>query len=177
MTISHQDYTFEPFILADAIQERISALGQQIGQDYKDQNPLLLGILNGAFIFAADLMRAISTPCEISFVKYASYHGMASTGTVKELMGINESLKGRHVVIVEDIVDSGETMSMLLDKVASHAPASVEIASCLLKPDALQKDIQIKYLGFSIPNDFVIGYGLDYDGFGREIPDIYRVAK
>ncbi|HAA14185.1 MAG TPA: hypoxanthine phosphoribosyltransferase [Cytophagales bacterium] len=177
MTFTHRNYTFEPFIQADAIQQRVVALGEQISQDYQDKNPLLLGILNGAFIFAADLMRTINTPCEISFVKYTSYHGMSSSGSVKELMGINEPLQDRHVIIVEDIVDSGETMSMLLDKIATHNPASVEIASCLLKPDALKKSIHIKYLGFEIPNDFVIGYGLDYDSFGRELPDIYRVQK
>ena len=177
MTITHRDHTFEPYISADQIHARNVALGRAIGKDYEGKNPLLLGILNGAFLFAADLMRAITTPSEISFVKYASYHGMSSSGDMKELMGINESLEGRHVIIVEDIVDTGVTMSMLLEEVQSHKPASVAIASCLLKPEALQKPISIQYLGFEIPNDFVIGYGLDFDGFGRYLPDIYRLTQ
>lgn len=177
MTIQHRDHEFEPYITSGAIQSRVEELGQEIGRDYSDKYPLLIGVLNGAFMFTADLMRAITIPTEVSFVKYASYEGTSSTGEVKALMGIRESLEGRHVIIVEDIIDTGRTMQQLLATVKEQNPASVAVASCLLKPEMLEKPIDIDYLGFEIPNRFVIGYGLDFDGFGRHLPDLYQLTN
>ena len=175
--IEHRDHSFKPYIPASQIQNRVAELGEQLGRDYADQNPILLGVLNGAFMFTADLMRAITTPTEVAFVRYASYEGTASTGKVRQLLGLPDNLAGRHVIVVEDIVDSGLTMEKILSQLAELNPASVAVATCLLKPDALQVALDLKYVGFEIPNDFVIGYGLDFDEFGRHLPDIYRLAE
>lgn len=175
--VSHRDHQFIPYITQAQLQARIAELGKIIGRDYEGKKPLLLAVLNGAFMFAADLMRAITTPSEITFVKYASYQGTASTGNMKQLLGLNESLEGRHVLVVEDIVDTGHTMHKLLATVREQNPASVEVVSCLHKPEALQTELTIKYLCFEIPNRFVIGYGLDFDGFGRHLPHIYQLTE
>ena len=139
------------------------------------KNPLLLAVLNGAFVFAADLMRELTIPCEISFVKLASYQGTTSTGKVKEVIGINENLAGRTVIIVEDIVESGTTMKQMIESLGTRNPASVHICTLLLKPDRLKVDLDIDYAAFRIPNDFIVGYGLDYDQQGRQLPDIYTL--
>jgi len=159
------------------IEEVVSHLANRINSDYADKTPLLLGVLNGAFIFMADLVRKLSVPCEISFVKYASYSGTQSTGTARELIGLNEKMKGRDVIVVEDIVDSGITMEQLLKDLKRHQPASVRLACFFLKPEAFQGTFNIDYLGMKIPNDFIVGYGLDYDGFGRNLPEIYRLEN
>ena len=155
------------------IKERVKAVAQQISKDMEGKNPLLLAVLNGSFVFAADLMREITIPCEISFVKLASYQGTTSTGKVKEVIGINEDLSGRSIIIVEDIVESGLTMKRMIESIGTRNPESVNICTLLLKPDRLKTDLDIKYVAFSIPNDFILGYGLDYDQQARGLKDIY----
>jgi hypoxanthine phosphoribosyltransferase len=168
---------FEKFISREEIDAAVQHVADSINRDYEGKNPLLLAILNGAFIFASDLMRKITIPCEISFVKFASYAGTLTTAKVKELIGVDEELKGRHVIIVEDIVDTGITMEKLLQDVSRKKPTDVKIACFCYKPEAFQKEFQIDYIGMSISNDFIVGYGLDYNGNGRNLPDIYKIIK
>ncbi len=163
---------FETFISQEKIQERVTELAQMISQDYVDKEPLFVVILNGSFMFAADLMKKISLPCYISFIKIASYQHMESTGKLTELIGLQEDIQNRHVVIIEDIVDTALTMSEISQQLTAQKPASLEIVTLLCKREAMQKDIHLKYVGFDIPNRFVVGYGLDYDGLGRNHPDI-----
>ncbi len=158
------------------IQQRVAEVAAQISQDLDGQNPLFLVVLNGSFIFAADLMRGITTSCEVSFVRFSSYAGMQSTGEVKQLLGMSEDIQGRTVVVVEDIIDSGLTMKQLLRTLAEHQPAAVKVATLLVKPDNLEVELDVAYTCFEIPNDFIVGYGLDYDGFGRNLPAIYTVV-
>ena len=155
------------------IKERVKAVAGQISKDMAGKNPLLLAVLNGSFVFAADLMREITIPCEISFVKLASYQGTTSSGKVKEVIGINEDLSGRTVIIVEDIVESGLTMKRMIESIGTRNPESVHICTLLLKPDRLKTELNIEYTAFSIPNDFILGYGLDYDQQARGLRDIY----
>lgn len=172
-TIKVKDKEFKPFIPEAEVKERVKALALQISKDMEGKNPLLLAVLNGSFIFAADLMREMTIPCEISFVKLASYQGTTSTGTIKEVMGINEDLTGRTIIIVEDIVESGLTMKQMMESLGTRAPESVHICTLLLKPERLKVDLDIEYVAFSIPNDFILGYGLDYDQQARHLKDIY----
>ena len=158
-----KDKTFETSISEDVIKERVKEVAQQLSKDMEGKNPLLLGVLNGSFIFAADLMREMTIPCEISFVKLASYQGTTSTGKVHEVLGINEDLTGRTVIIVEDIVESGLTMKQMIESLGTRHPASVHICTLFVKPEKLKVDLTIDYAAFSIPNDFIVGYGLDYD--------------
>ena len=153
------------------------ALAQQISKDMEGKVPLFLGVLNGAFIFAADLMRELTIPSEISFVKLASYQGTTSTGKINEVLGINEDLSGRTVIIVEDIVESGLTMKRMIESLGTRNPASVHICTLFLKPDKLKEDLDIDYVAFRIPDDFIIGYGLDYDHLGRELREIYTIVE
>jgi hypoxanthine phosphoribosyltransferase len=169
--VHHRD--FEPFILSDAIAARIRAIAGEISQEYEGKNPLFLAVLNGAFIFAADLLREIGFQSEISFVKIASYSGTKSTGQIRELIGFTENLEGRHIIIVEDIIDTGLSMQHILHQVSTFSPASVRVASLLVKRKALKVEVQMDYIGFEIENKFVLGYGLDYDGLGRNLPHIY----
>lgn len=170
------DKTFEVSIPEAEIKERVKAVAQQLSRDMEGKNPLLLAVLNGSFIFAADLMREMTIPCEISFVKLASYQGTTSTGKIHEVIGINEDLTGRHVVIVEDIVDTGLTMKRMVESLGTRKPASVHICALLVKPDKLQVDLDIEYTAMKIPNDFIVGYGLDYNQHGRELKDIYTLV-
>ncbi|MBM6662536.1 hypoxanthine phosphoribosyltransferase [Marseilla massiliensis] len=172
-----QDKLFETSISEAEIKQRVKAVAEQINRDMAGKNPLLLAVLNGAFIFAADLMREITIPCEISFVKLASYQGVTSSGTVKEVIGINENLSGRTVIIVEDIVESGLTMKRMIESIGTRNPASVHICTLLLKPDRLKVPLTIDYVAFRIPNDFILGYGLDYDQQGRQLKDIYTLKN
>ena len=172
-SIKIKDKEFVPMISEAEIKERVKAVAQQISKDMEGKNPLLLAVLNGSFVFAADLMREITIPCEISFVKLASYQGTTSTGKVKEVIGINEDLSGRTIIIVEDIVESGLTMKRMIESIGTRNPESVNICTLLLKPDRLKTDLDIKYVAFSIPNDFILGYGLDYDQQARGSKDIY----
>lgn len=171
------DKTFETSIPEADIQKRVRELGERISGDFAGRNPLFLAVLNGAFVFAADLMRAVTIPSEISFVKLASYQGTTSTGQIKEVMGINEDLSGRHVIIVEDIVDTGRTMKRMIESLGTRQPASISICTLFVKPDKLQEDLDIRYAAFSIPNDFIVGYGLDYDQQGRGLRDIYTLVE
>ena len=172
-SIKIKDKEFVPMISEAEIKERVKAVAQQISKDMEGKNPLLLAVLNGSFVFAADQMREITIPCEISFVKLASYQGTTSTGKVKEVIGINEDLSGRTIIIVEDIVESGLTMKRMIESIGTRNPESVNICTLLLKPDRLKTDLDIKYVAFSIPNDFILGYGLDYDQQARGLKDIY----
>jgi hypoxanthine phosphoribosyltransferase len=171
-----KDKTFKTSISEAQIKERIKELAAQISRDFEDKHPLLLGVLNGAFIFAADLMRELTIPCEISFVKLASYQGTISSGKVKEVLGINEDLHGRHVIIVEDIVDTGRTMKQMIESLGTRNPASVSICTLFVKPDKMEEPLDIAYAAFSIPNEFIVGYGLDYDQEGRGLKEIYTLV-
>ena len=172
-----KDKTFRLFISEAEIKERVKAVAERINRDMEGKNPLFLAVLNGSFIFAADLMRLITVPCEISFVKLASYAGITSTGKVTEVIGINEDLSGRHVIIVEDIVDTGLTMQRMIETLGTRQPASVSVCTLLLKPDKLKVELNIDYAAMKIPNEFIVGYGLDYDQQGRNLPDIYTVVE
>ena len=171
--IKVHDRNFEPFIPANQIEERVSVIAQQITQEYEGKNPLFLAVLNGAFILAADLFRKISFQSEISFAKISSYSGTSTTETIKQLIGFSESIEGRHIIIVEDIIDTGLSMQHVLKQVYAHKPASVKVLTLLLKPKALKVQLVPDYVGFEIEPKFVLGYGLDYDGLGRNLPDIY----
>ncbi len=173
MKIKVGELQFRPFITKEKIVERVAALGEQISKDYEGKRPLFLGVLNGSFIFAADLFRTITTDAEISFIKLASYKGTTSTGNVITAIGLEENLHDRHIILVEDIIDTGKTLSSFMPDLLSRGPASVKIATFLTKPEALKYDIKADYCAFEIENKFVVGYGLDYDGYGRNIPELY----
>lgn len=173
-----KDKSFKTSIPEAEILKKVQVVADRLNKDYAGKKPVFLAVLNGAFIFAADLMRMITVPSEISFVKYASYEGTSSTGSMKTLMGLNQDLAGRHVVIVEDIVDSGFTMAhMIEDLKKKKNPASVEVCSLLVKPGNLKVDLDINYAVMEIPNDFIVGYGLDYDQEGRNLRDIYTIVE
>lgn len=172
-----KDKTFRTFIPEAEIQQRVKAVADKLNEDLKDKNPLFLAVLNGSFVFAADLMRMITIPCEISFVKLASYQGTVSSGKIKEVIGINEDLKGRTVVIVEDIIDTGFTMKRMLEQLGTRDPESLHICTLLVKPGKLQVPLNIEYVAMEIPNDFIVGYGLDYDQQGRNLRDIYTIVE
>ena len=172
-----KDKTFQTSISEREIKQRVKELAQRISHDLEGKNPLLLGVLNGSFIFAADLMREMTIPCEISFVKLASYQGITSTGKVHEVLGINEDLTGRDIVIVEDIVDTGRTMKQMVESLGTRNPASVHVCTLFVKPDKLEVKLDIDYAAFSIPNDFIVGYGLDYDQQGRGLKEIYTLVE
>ncbi len=165
--------TFKIKITALEIQKAIGVVANQINIDLKDKKPLFLAVLNGSFMFAADLMKKVNLECEISFMKLASYEGTASTGNIKQLIGINEEIKGRTVVIIEDIVDTGNTLSTILEQLKKLDAAEIKIATLLFKPEAYTKTIPIDYRAIIVPNDFLVGYGLDYNGLGRNLADIY----
>jgi hypoxanthine phosphoribosyltransferase len=174
-TIRVKDKEFKLSISAGEIEAAVDILAGKLNHDLKDKNPIFLVVLNGAFIFAADLYRKITIESEISFVKLASYSGTASTSDVKELIGLNEKLRGRTVVILEDIIDTGTTMQYLINKLLYFGAADVKLVALLFKPSAFRESFRIDYLGLEIPGDFIVGYGLDYDGFGRNYADIYRI--
>ena len=174
--VTVKDKTFETSMTEEQLKSRIKELAQQMSKDLEGKNPLLLAVLNGAFVFAADLIREMTIPCEISFVKLASYQGTTSTGKVREVMGINEDLTGRTVVIVEDIVDTGQTMKCMIESLGTRNPASVHICTLFVKPEKLQEQLDIEYAAFAIPNDFIVGYGLDYDQQGRGLKEIYTLV-
>lgn len=171
------DKLFQPFIEAMDIYGRVLEMSAELSADYQGKDPLFIAILNGSFMFAADLFRHISIPAEISFIKLASYKGTTSTGNTITAIGMDENLAGRHVVILEDIVDTGRTLNSFLPEIWQRQPASVKIASLLLKPTALVfEEIRPNYIGFEIPDNFVVGYGLDYDGQGRNLARLYTLA-
>lgn len=174
--ITIKDKQFKLSIESRAIQEAVKKIGEQINRDMNGQNPLFICVLNGAFMFAADLMKTVDIPCEITFIKLSSYDGLYTTGSVKEVLGLSESVIGRNVVVVEDIVDTGITMEKIITSLKTKGASSIKVATFLQKPAALQRDIQIDYIAMKIPNDFIVGYGLDYDGYGRNLKDIYTVV-
>ena len=171
------DKTFETSIPEAEILERVKRVAEQINKDMAGKNPLFLAVLNGSFIFAADLMRFINIPSEISFVKLASYEGTTSTGEIKEVIGLNEDISGCDVIIVEDIVDTGSTMKRMLETLGTRNPRSLHICTLLLKPGKLAVPLNVEYVAMEIPNDFIVGYGLDYDQQGRSLRDIYTLVQ
>lgn len=172
-----KDKSFIPYLSEEEIQKKIKKLAASINKDYKETKPLFIAILNGSFMFASDLFKEIKLDCEISFMKLSSYSEMSSTGHVRELIGINENVFNRDIIIIEDIVDTGNTMKNVLDQFNDRGVKSVEVVSLLIKPEALVNTVEIKYTGFEIPNKFVVGYGLDYDGFGRNSKAIYQLKS
>lgn len=171
------DKKFKPFLSEQEIQQRIQELADALNKDYAGKKPLFIAILNGSFMFAADLFKAITIEAEICFIKLASYKGTSSSGQVITAIGLDVDLINKDVVIVEDIVDTGKTLNEFLPKLHHQQPASLKIVALLHKPEATQFPIQIDYTGFTIPNRFVVGYGLDYDGLGRNIREIYQLAE
>jgi len=176
-TIRVHDKEFSIFIENKKIVDAVIKVAEQINSDLKSKNPLFLVVLNGAFMFAADLMKKVNIPCEISFVKLSSYIGTKTTSTVRELIGLDEVLRGRTVVIVEDIIDTGITMGVTIEKLKKLEATDVRIVTLLFKPDAFRMNYEIDYVGMKIPNDFIVGYGLDYDGHGRNYADIYKIVE
>lgn len=174
--ITIKDKQFKPYITEQKIIAAVKSLAATINKELKDEFPLFLAVLNGSFMFAADLLREITIPCEISFVKLASYHGMSSSGSVTELIGLNENIKGRTVVIIEDIVDSGLTLETIARALNSREVKQIKTATVLFKPGAYTRQYALDYVAFSIENDFVVGYGLDYDGLGRNLKEIHVLA-
>lgn len=177
MQVTVHDKVFVPYLPAQKIAARVQALGAEISKDYEGKHPLIIAILNGSFIFASDLFRAISIDAEISFIKLASYRGTSSSGHVVTAIGLDENLQGRHVIILEDIIDTGKTLHTFLPEIIQRQPASLKIATFLSKPEALEHDIRADYIGFEIPNRFVVGYGLDYNGLGRNLPELLQLSE
>lgn len=174
--IKVHDKEFTPYLSANEIEEQVKRVASEINRDYEGKKPLFIAILNGAFIFAADLFKHITIEAEISFIKLASYKGIKTSGNVITAIGLDADLHHREVIIIEDIVDTGKTLFQFLPQLQHQHPTSLKIASLLHKPDALQHPLKIDYLGFNIPDKFVIGYGLDYDGLGRNIKEIYQLV-
>jgi hypoxanthine phosphoribosyltransferase len=171
------DREFSEYITEDEIQSRITAMAEKISEDLQGRDVLFFGILNGSFLFAADIFRQIKLNAQISFIKLASYEGTGSTGKIKELIGWNEDISGKTVVVLEDIVDTGSTLERIIGELTLRKASDVKICTLLFKPEAYTRDIPIDYIGFEIPNNFVVGYGLDYDGYGRNLKSIYKIIK
>lgn len=174
-TIRVHDKEFETFITADKIQVRVQEIASMINIEYASKRPLFVGVLNGALVFMADLIKHVSIECELSMIKVSSYSGTSSTGNLKNLIGLAETIKGRNVIVVEDVVDTGDTALYIISELQKQQPASLRFATILFKPAALRQNIMPDYIGFEIPPDFVVGYGLDYDGLGRNLNDIYKL--
>jgi hypoxanthine phosphoribosyltransferase len=175
--IQVKDLKFEPFLTEDQISGAVRDLGEAITSEYAGKNPIFIAILNGSYVFVADLLRSCDIACELSFVKLSSYDGLESSGKIETKIGLTQDLKDRHVVILEDIIDTGRTVHHFLKDVTAMGPASVRLAVLLVKPEALEYPLDIDYVGFEIPNKFVVGYGLDYDEAGRNLSAIYQLAE
>jgi len=175
-TIRIHDKTFDIYLSETAIQDRVKEIAESINKEYKDKQPLFIAILNGSFMFASDLFKYLTIPTEISFIKLASYRGMKSTGHVVTHIGLDADLFGKDLIIIEDIVDTGKTLYNFLPKLKDHHPSSLKIAALLHKPEATRFPLKLDYVGFTIPDKFVVGYGLDYDGVGRNLKEIYQVV-
>jgi len=171
------DKKFDKFILNNDIQAKVCEMSDRINIDLAGKKPLFIVVLNGAFIFASDLLKKVTIDCEIAFVKLSSYQGTHSSGVVQQIIGLDLDIKGRTIVIIEDIVDTGLTLDRFRETLSVMEPAEVLVATCLLKPDAFKDKFPVDYLCFSIPNEFVVGYGLDYDGLGRNSSDIYKIIE
>ncbi len=170
------DKEFIPYISAEEINDRVKELGIEISKAYRDQKPLLVSVLNGSFVFTADLIRTIDTPVEVTFIRVASYEALKTTGKVREILGLKENVFGRDILILEDIVDTGTTLEHLLEVFKELGTKSIKVATLLHKPDAQEKAEKPDFVGFEIPNKFVVGYGLDYEGYGRELKEIYQLV-
>lgn len=175
--IQLHDKYFVPFINAEEIDARIAAMAQEIVADMQNEVPVFIGVLNGAFMVASDLMKYYKKPCEVSFVKLASYNGMTSTNDVKQLIGLSQSVAGRTIIIIEDIVDTGNTVTELKRMFVAENAKSIKIATLFFKPEAYTKKIKLDYVGFEIPDKFIVGYGLDYNELGRNLPEIYQLQE
>lgn len=175
--ITIKDKQFSLSINSEIIQEAVTKVGEQINRDMADKDPMFICVLNGSFMFAGDLMKIVNIPCEITFIKLSSYEGLYTTGSVKEVLGLSESVVGRNIVVVEDIVDTGITMEKIITSLEAKGAKNIKVATFLQKPAALQRDIKIDYVAMKIPNEFIVGYGLDYDGYGRNLKDIYTVVE
>ncbi len=176
-TINVHDKTFSTFLSESAINEQVKRIAQEINTDYKGKTPLFIAILNGSFMFASDLFKELEIEAQVCFIKLASYQGVKSTGNVVTSIGLDVSLKDRDVIVIEDIVDTGKTLHDFLPQIKDQHPTSVKIATLLHKPEALKYPLTLDYVGFSIPNKFVVGYGLDYDGLGRNLREIFQLAE
>lgn len=176
-TIQVKDKKFKVSIPESEILKEVKRVAEALNKDYEGQEPVFLAVLNGSFMFAADLLKEINLPCEISFVKLASYDGVSTTGKIRELVGLRTDITNRPVVVVEDIVDTGLTMAHLLDTLRKQNPSSIEVCTLLLKPEKLLVDLDVKYWCMKVPNDFIVGYGLDYNEMGRNLRDIYTVVE
>lgn len=171
------DKTFRLYKSENEILSAVRQVAHQINEDYIGKRPLLIPVLNGSFMFASDLIKELMLDCELCFIKAASYAGTSSTGAVNTIIGLNQEVEGRHIIIIEDIVDTGNTLAKILPIFYEQNPASLKVASLLFKPMALKNDLKIDYVGMEIPNEFIVGYGLDYDGLGRNLRDIYQVVQ
>ncbi len=176
-TVNVLDKKFDIFIESDKIKACVKKMADQINNDLRDRDVIFLGILNGCFMFASDLFKNIDFVAQISFLKLASYQGTSTSGNVKRLIGINEDLAGKTVVVLEDIVDTGITIDNIIKQLKGYEPADIKVATLLYKPQSMQSDIKLDYVGMEIPNDFILGYGLDYDGFGRNYEHIYKIQN
>ena len=172
-TIQIRDLHFVPFLAESEVRARVQVLGAALTKEYADKNPLFISILSGAFVFASDLIRAFEGNCEVGFVKLSSYSGTRSTGDVQTVMGLEKDLQGRHLIVVEDIVDTGRTLHFFHDYLRQKQPASIATVAFLRKPEAAQFDVPVEHVGFDIEDRFVVGYGLDYDGWGRNLPGVF----
>ena len=172
-----KDKNFQLFIDSKELNYSIESLSNKINQDYSDREPIFLCVLNGAFVFAAELIKRFNHECQVSFVKLSSYQGVQSSGTINSLIGLNEDIKGKDVIIVEDIVDTGQTIANIVENILNKNPRSIEVATLLYKPKSYQKQISIKYKAIEIGNDFIVGFGLDYNGLGRNLEEIYIIEK
>ncbi len=175
-TVKVHDKYFKRFIPETEILKQVKRVADEMNRDLAEKDPIFLGILNGAFMFASDLYKQLTFPCQISFLKLASYSGTKSTGTVKQLIGINMELKDRVVVVLEDIVDTGVTLDTIIRQLSGYQPAEIKVATFLHKPEATVREVRLDYVGMEIPNDFILGYGLDYDGYGRNFKEIYQLV-
>ena len=175
--ITANHLTFEPSIPNAEIKKRLKIIGEQISSKYKDKKPLFIGVLNGAFVFTADLIRECDLECEVAFVRLSSYKGTQSSGKIKTVYGLDMEIENRHIIVVEDIIDSGRTLNYFMSYLKKQNPASVELVALLVKPESLLFPVEVNYLGFEIPDKFVVGYGLDFDGLCRNLPDIYQLKE
>jgi len=171
------DKEFKPYLSAAEIQTKISVIASKLNKQLDGKDPLFMGILNGSFMFASDLYKQITVPSQITFLKLASYQGTGSTGKVKRLIGINEDIKDKTVVIIEDIVDTGVTLDSIIKQLRGYEPKEIIVVTLMFKPEAYTKKFKVDYFAFDIPNDFIVGYGLDYDGYGRNLADIYVINE
>lgn len=176
-TVTIHDKQFRKYISTAKVQKAVAGIAKKINKDYKNERPVFLSVLNGSFMFTTDLLKQLKIECEVSFIKVSSYSGTGSTGKVNELIGLNENLKDRSVIILEDIVDSGNTIKKIIPELKQCDPKQVRIAALFFKPDAFKGSIKPDYIGIEVPNDFLVGYGLDYNGLGRNLSDIYKLKS